>query len=176
MKKFSAVLTMGFLVSNFAHAIVVPNWERPISGTKLAPTGDTMTSHELRAFHLTINKRDGAKAVTSFTMTEDTGIRCITTPCPSSKKTVFMITNIKPSFHGESIRYEATEKLVNIRPNVRIAPRKLEVTETSMELVVPGGGGFMRRTYWEVQVDAFGKPLQTYTGKPKPIATIQTVP
>ena len=88
---------------------------------------------------LSLNKMDGSLKPVSFTMVLDTGIRCIVAPFPSEVRVEFSIVKIAPGFHGDLVRYEAIEKLKNIPPNVRIAPRKLFVTESSMELVAAGG-------------------------------------
>jgi hypothetical protein len=50
---------------------------------------------------LIINKRDDAKAPTSFTLVEDTGLRCITTPCPSTTTSEFQIERISPSLRND---------------------------------------------------------------------------
>ncbi len=77
-----------------------------------------------------------------------------------------------PSFHGDSVRYEAVEVLKNIPPHVRIAPRHLILTESSMELVAPGGGGFTRRTVWELEVQRFAAQSHHYYGNPEALASI----
>lgn len=119
------------------------------------------------AYTLSINKEDGKKEPVSFTVAEDTGIRCIQAPCPSQVTTEFTITEISPGFHSDVVRYEAIEVLKNIPANVRIAPRRLLVTESSMELVKPGGNGFMRRTMWDVEIRTFPNQVQIYTGQPE---------
>lgn len=168
MGNFSKAVFAGLMGSSFAHAMVAPNFEKPVMTARLKATGDTATSNELRALALTMNQRRGAEAATSFTLLEDTGIRCFRAPCPSTKNTTFVVTGVHASFrHGDSVRYEAREVLVNIPPNVRIVPRKLELTESSMELVAPGGGGFIRRTLWDLEIERFGRPTQTYAGEPK---------
>lgn len=174
MKKLSYVATAGLLFTSLAQAVVVPLWERPILEAKLTATGDTVHSRELRAFHLTMHKRDDSEAATTFTLVEDSGIRCNRAPCPSTKNTTFVVTGVHSSFHrGDSTRYVAREVLKNIRPNERRAPRTLNLTESSMELVAPGGGGFLRRTIWEVEVESFAKPAMTYYGRPTGVVTIQ---
>ena len=145
-----------------------PNFERPVMTARLQATGDTAQSREPRAIAITMNQRTYSDAASSFTLLESTGIVCVMAPCPSTVETQFVVTGVHASFHhGDSVRYEAREVLKRIPPNVRIVPRKLELTESSMELVAPGGGGFMRRTMWEVEIERFSRPTQTYSGVAK---------
>ena len=124
---------------------------------------------------LSLNKMDGNVKPVSFTMLVDTGIRCITAPCPSAATIEFTIVNIAPGFHGDVVRYEAIEKLKNIPANVRIAPRKLFVTESSMELVAAGGHGFVRRSMWEVELQSFSQETQVYQGSPRALLVTTSV-
>ena len=172
MKKALLALA-GLMIANIAGAVVDPTWERPVLSASLREISQTKPVGGSRATHLTKNQRDGWKDATSFTLVEDTGIRCVTTPCPSTKVTQFNVKSIVGSLHGSDVvRYEAVEVLKNIPPHVRIAPRRLNVTESSMELVRPGGGGFMRRMMWEAEVESFSQPARLYTGTPKAVPTI----
>lgn len=153
MKLLSTLAVAGLLFTGVAQADVDPNFEMPISEADLTEIIGTKPVEGARAYYMTKNQRVNADEPTSFTMHEDTGIRCVTTPCPSVRRVQFRITNIEHSFHNaDVVRYEAVEVLKNIPPHVRIARRQLFVTESSMELVAPGGGGFTRRTMWQVQV------------------------
>ncbi len=121
-----------------------------------------------RARTLALNKQDELQEPSSFTLVEDTGIRCIMAPCPSEKVTQFRIEEIGHSFHNfDVIRYEAVEIFTNIPRNVRMAPRRLYVTESSMELVGINGEGFERRTTWDVELTSFSRKTQAYTGNPE---------
>jgi len=172
MKKLSYLAIAGLMVANFAAAIDVPGWERPIQGAELTLAEDSGAVDHV-ATYLTLNQQDGATSPTSFTLTEDTGIRCITTPCPSSREVGFTITGPAKRVGFDTIQYHAVEVLKDIPPHVRIARRHLTVTESSMELVAPGGGGFTRRTYWQVEVKPFAQETQVYYGNPEPLASIQ---
>jgi len=60
-----------------------------------------------QAEQLLVNKADGKPQIVGFTLIEDTGLRCVTTPCPSSKTTHFYVTNISKKKSG-SIVYTAS--------------------------------------------------------------------
>lgn len=171
MKKLSLFAVAALTVANIASAVYAPGWERPIMGGPLDYIAPTKPVPGLKAMHLVLNQRDEAKEPTSFTLTEDTGIRCVTTPCPSSKETQFDITRIR--FTRRGVEYEAVEVLKNIPPHVRIARRTLTVVESDMEIVVPGGGGFAQLTYWDVVVKGFAAPADHYTARPEAIFTAQ---
>lgn len=173
MKKLSFLAVAGLLVTSLANAIEVPGWERPIMGAALNYIVPTKPVEGLRAQYLTLNQQDGAEQPTSFTLTEDTGIRCVVAPCPSTRETEFTIQSIDYSRRADSVRYVAVEVLKNIPPHVRIARRQLIVNESSMELVAPGGDGFMRRTIWQVEVRRFAQPSHNYYGTAEPLASIQ---
>ncbi len=164
----------GLMLGSVANAIVIQNWERPIKGAQLTADQDTAKLPGANATYLTMNKRDDSSEPTSFTLQEDTGIRCITVPCPSTRDVQFKITAILPAIHNHDVlRYEAIEVLKHIPANVRIARRHLTVTESSMELVAPGGNGFMRREVWDVEVAPFAQNSQFYYGNPQALASIQ---
>lgn len=153
-----------------ADAVIRLGWERPKMRANLELVDGLKFP---RALSLTLNQRDEAKEPTTFVMVEDTGIRCVTVPCPSKATTVFRIERVIPSFHRRDVvRYEAIEILKNIAPNVRLAPRRLFVTESSMELIAPEGQGFQVRTIWEVEVVSFPDKTQVYGGYPELLYTI----
>ena len=173
MKLLSTLAVAGLLATTVAKADVNPNWERPFMGGALTEIVGTKPVIGARANYMTINQRDNASEPTSFTMHEDTGIRCITAPCPSTRVVEFKITKINQRFHrGDTVQYEAVEVLKNIPPHVRIARRHLIVTESSMELVAPGGNGFTRRTVWDVQVKQFSAGSIHYYSYPTDLSTI----
>jgi hypothetical protein len=160
------LLALALIVTSFAQADFVPGRERAVMRAKLSQIEGLATFP--RATSLSLNKIDGVQKPSSFTLVEDTGIRCVTAPCPSEKTTKFKIVNISnPIRNADKVTYEAIEVLTNIPANVKIAPRKLTVVETSMELVAPGGNGFQRRLYWEVQVLSFPNDSAVYTGNPQ---------
>ncbi len=173
MKNVFITLTAWIAIANVASAVVVPRWERPIMRAQLSLVDGSFFP---RAMSLTLNQRDESSQPTSFTLVEDTGIRCIMAPCPSRKVTQFEIQEVSHAFHNSDIiQYEAVEILRFVPKNVRIAPRRLNVTQTSMELVAPGGDGFMRRNQWEVEIsNFFGKP-QMYEGTPEPVFTVADI-
>lgn len=153
------------LIASAANAAPRFRTELPVKQAGLREIVGTKPVGGLRAFHLTANQRFDAEDYTSFTLVEDTGIRCIMAPCPSSVDTKFVVTNVEETGR-ETVKYTAVEVLKNIPANVRIAPRWLFVTESSMELVAPGGGGFMRREVWNVQVKPFATGSRYYYGNP----------
>ena len=174
MRSLSVLAVAGLMIGSVANAMVIKNLDRPLMGAKLTRVEPaTPGFNPARGEYLTLNRLDGAVKPTSLTLTEDTGIRCFRAPCPSSKVTDFEITAVLPGFHSDVVRYEAVEVLRNIPPNVRIARRKLNLTESSMELVAPGGVGFMRRTLWDVEISSFPNQVQNYTGNPVALATAQ---
>jgi len=172
MKNLSFLAVAGLLLGNLASAIEVPGWERPIKEAQLHYIAPTKPVDGLKAYHLTMNQLDEAAEPTSFTLQEDTGIRCITTPCPSTRDTEFKIDTITHEGH-DTVQYVATEVLKNIPPHVRIARRTIIVNESNMELVAPGGGGFTQRTMWDVEVKRFGAQSARYYGNVDYVATIQ---
>lgn len=167
MKKLTMLAAAGVMLSTMAMAgteiVAKSSPLKEIVGTKPVPG--------LRAFHLDLNRDDQGK-YSSFTLKEDTGIRCVVAPCPSSKDTKFTINQVIVD-RRDTVRYQATEVLTNIPPNVRIVPRKMEVVESSMELVAPGGGGFMRREMWNVRVTTFPNTSIYYAGSPKSAETLE---
>lgn len=172
MKSLSFLAVAGLMFANVASAIYAPNWERPIMGSDLRYVSPTKPVPGFKAVYLTINQRDNSKKPTSFTLKEDNGIRCIVAPCPNIVDTQFKIVSIAPAFHSDAVRYEAVEVLKNIPANVRMAARRMFVTESSMELVGKGGVGFTRRTVWEVEVSTFSQPSKRYYGYPQALASI----
>lgn len=171
MKNLSYFAVAGLMIGNLASAVSVPGWERPIKEAELHYIVPTKPVEGLLANHLTLNQLDEANEPTTFTLQEDTGIRCITTPCPSTKNTEFRIDTIEHQGR-DGVRYVATEVLKNIPPHVRIARRTLIVNESNMELVAPGGGGFMQRTMWDVEVKRFAAPSHRYYGNVNDVFTI----
>lgn len=169
MRAFSFLAVGALMLAHAAHATSLRPLELPILRGTLTTVAQGPIAH-LRAMSLTQNQSVYADEPTSFTLVEDTGIRCIMAPCPSQVSTKFKITDIVPALHNSDVvRYEAVEVLKNIPPHVRIAPRRLTVTESSMELVAPGGGGFMRRLYWDVEIYRFNSDPQRYSSNPKPV-------
>ena len=172
MKNLSFLAVATLMIGNIASAVSVPGWERPIKEAELNYIAPTKPQSGLLANHLTLNQLDEATEPTTFTLQEDTGIRCITTPCPSSRNVEFKINQILHE-RRDGVRYVATEILKNIPPHVRIVPRTLIVKESTMELVAPGGGGFMQRTMWNVEVRRFNDETHHYYGEVQDVYTIQ---
>lgn len=176
MKSLNLLALAAILTTTFASAMVSPNWERPIFGAALhsdESTGQPRPIDVRRATYLTMNQASSAAEPTSFTLQEDTGIRCVMAPCPSTVETTFEITRIIYSMVNGPTRYEAREVLRNIPPHVRIAPRTLLVDQSDMEIVAPGGNGFQNRIVWRVEIQTFANESKFYFGNPQYLATIQ---
>lgn len=93
------------MVSLSAFGVHRPGWERPVYNVPLEQIdGD---GRYPRPTNLMINKQSVAKQFTSFKLVEDTGVRCITTPCPSEQTTVFYVTGVSKNRGGSTI-YEAS--------------------------------------------------------------------
>lgn len=145
----SAMMLLGAVQSQ---AIVRPGWERPIQTAQLTTNSNTIE----RVMSLTMNRQDGVRQPTSFTALVDTGIRCVTTPCPSTRYVQFRITNIQR--FGAQVVYTAIENLV-VPPGV-VGPIAKFMTVTASHGV------------WSVEVNHFGRTT-LYQGYPQPVATIQ---
>lgn len=105
--KLSGVLALLSLVTAFsAQAIVRPGWERPILKAEVESEVATYP----RPMTLTMNKQDGFEFATSFTLKEDTGIRCIMAPCPSQVTNLFKIQH-RDVYRNGLVRYTAIEVL-----------------------------------------------------------------
>jgi hypothetical protein len=172
MKNFSFLVVASLLIGSSASAVVRPGWERPIMGASLNYIVPTKPVAGPIANFLTLNRRDESQVATSFTLTEDTGIRCVVAPCPSSKTTNFVVVKVTPALRRATVEYHAVEVLTNIPPHVKMAPRRLHVTESQMELVAPGGGGFISNTIWQVRVTSFPNKLHVYEGRPDYLGSI----
>jgi hypothetical protein len=71
-----------------AHAVYAPNWERPVLRAdlqELAANGGVI-NYSLKK-SLTLNKRDGARQATTYTLTEERRVQCFRAPCPPMKHT-----------------------------------------------------------------------------------------
>ncbi len=114
MKLLSTLLCAGLiLAASIAQADVNPTLDRPVLGAELTEIIGTKPVDGQRAFYMTKNLSFSTDEALSFTMHEDTGIRCVTTPCPSTREVKFLINDLFIQRHGETIRYEATEVLTN---------------------------------------------------------------
>ncbi len=95
-KQFSLlVVSLAAIVNLSAFALSRPGIERPIFEARLNVTGGN--GQYPLATQIIMNKLDGAKAATSFTLVEDNGIRCFTTPCPNLQTSLFRVTNVEES-------------------------------------------------------------------------------
>jgi hypothetical protein len=130
------MLAVAALSSLSAFGVVRPGWERPVAKAELSQIeGD---GRYPRPTTLTKNKQDGAKEATSFTLVEDTGLRCITTPCPSHKTTVFHVLNVKRARTGRVEYTASTDKpfLVGIiAPKPGHVVRKITVIDYTNDTV-----------------------------------------
>lgn len=166
MKAISVLVFASLLVGGIANATSLLETETAIRGGELRYIVPTKPQPGHLATYLTLNQDDSANQPTSMTLTEDNGIRCFTVECPASDDTRFKIVEITYP-HRDQVTYKAIEVLKNIPANVRIAPRQIVLNESSMELVKPGGGGFMRRTMWDLQVKQFSQQTKYYTSQPR---------
>ena len=149
-------LALVALTSFSAFGIVRPGWERPVKTAQLEQIeGD---GRYPRPTELTMNKQDGALNATSFTLVEDTGLRCITTPCPSSKTTQFRVTQANTLRNG-SVRYLATSVprvliMGIIAPGPGSKARAIEVLARDEKLVRTYGDAARRRALDQFSADA----------------------
>ncbi len=102
-----------------------PGFERPIYKATL----ETRHLNYPRAELLTMTKQDGARFATGFTLVEDTGIRCVTTPCPSSHTSQWRIDprTGRKVLPGGTVVYTAVERV----RHPSIAARVLTLTDHS---------------------------------------------
>lgn len=157
---FIALLTILTAVS--AQAIVRPGWERPILKAEV----ETNFANFPRPTTLTMNKKDGFEFATSFTLVEDTGIRCIKAPCPSEVKKLFKIKS-RNVYRTGLVRYTAIEVL----NTTAIGPiaRQLTVDDHSQDIF---------RSRFKFDWIGFvqqrpGLPVVEFGGNPEPVYTIQ---
>lgn len=93
-------------------------FERPVGTVHLSQIdGD---GRYPRPEALTLNRFNTSKTYTSFKLVEDTGIRCVTTPCPSETTTKFNVTNVRTTRTGDVV-YTADSRPIMIMGI--IAPR-----------------------------------------------------
>ncbi len=121
-------------------------------GPTVLPRLETLTLHESAA---------NPKQLV-FVAVEDTGIRCITTPCPSSQTTQYRVTSVE-QVDAQTKKYVAWQVLTNIPPNVRIAPRVMTVVDFA---------GFQQQ--WSVHVtNRLPGGAANYVGYPQPAEEIE---
>ena len=118
---------------------------------------------------LSVNKQDGVQAVAGFTLTEDTGLRCIKAPCPSEKTTQFHVTNISKKRSGSIVYTASTDKpfIMGI-----IAPRPGHVTRT-IEVADHSNNKVARYKFpWILKIQG-AHDLHTYGGHAEPLMVTQ---
>ncbi len=164
-------LVLVALTSFSAFGIVRPGWERPIKKAQLEQIeGD---GRYPRPSELTMNKQDGAPKATSFTLVDDTGIRCITTPCPSSKTTEFSVTQVTTLPHG-SVKYVATSARRLIMGIIAPVPGHQTPVRT-IEVLDHSNNNIARHKYqWVLSYTTLMGHFQ-YGGNPEGVMTIQGV-
>lgn len=160
------ILTALFINTPVAQAIWLPGWERPVMRAELELQEDGGASEYPAVEALVMNKRDGSEHATSFTLIEDTGIRCITAPCPSQKESKFIVSRVSIAKNGGSTLYDALEVL-EVEPGM-IGPMARRLT--LMDHTTNGLREF--DPAWIVTIQHFGT-RQTYVGNPEPLYTIQ---
>ncbi len=107
---------------------------------------------------------------TSFLLQEDTGIRCVKAPCPSTRATKFVITD-KQSVGCGSEEYTALNTAVTNGPD--------ESGETKYEIIrVVDHTNRTCRDFrpfkWEVEIEAANGARQSLQGNPNPINLFST--
>lgn len=165
MKTFGKFIFILALVGGLsAQAIYNPKWERPIFKAELTE----VFGHELFRFpvaeELTLHQRDGAKDKTLFSLVEDTGLRCITTPCPSHVTSLFTITKIQ-KIDAQTVKYFAKElPRVDVNGSIYNGLRKLEVVDFVGE-----------RQQWNLTIKEDSRKARKYVGYPEGVPTIESI-
>ncbi len=157
------------LMSVSAFADFRPGRVRPISKIQLEQIeGDGRYPLPVE---LTVNKQDGATGVAGFTLLEDKGLRCVTTPCPSHQTTQFHVTNVSKSRAGSIVYTASTD-----RPFIMgiIVPRPGHVTRT-IEVSDHTNNKLARHKFpWILKIKGL-HDIHTYGGHAEPVYTTQSV-
>lgn len=141
----------------------VPGRIRPTMKAQLNSVDDTEVIFP-NATVIYFNTEDGTMNLKSFTLTMDTGLRCIQAPCPSFVNVPFRVTKTsQPVPNVNEFHYQAVEVLKNIPINVKRAPRRLKVTVSDREVAGSiNGQPFSHQTIVQVQLSTFPSLNQEY--------------
>lgn len=170
MKRYGAMLAMAaVVVTGSAMADYRPGYDRPLAQASLVSNQRTYP----KPTHLITTRKDGGLFdVTGMTLTEDTGIRCITTPCPSERTTTFVVTGQPVLLPGNSVQYTGVQNLIVPGPlgRPRYVQRTLTLVDHSNSVL-----GIARPYAWEVTVRQGFAIVGRAAGNPEPIYTTQGV-
>ncbi len=157
------------LITSSAFGGIRPIGERPYAKVRLEQIeGD---GRYPRPTELTINRRDRSIDAASFLLVEDTGLRCITTPCPSHKTSKFHVTKVFRTKDG-SVLYTANNTPVLITGIIAPGPGHVDRT---IQVADHSNNRRLRFKFpWILKLQ--GKfEAATYGGHPELINTIQKV-
>lgn len=166
--RFASLIALVSLVAGQANAIVRPGWERPILRAELQQlaAGGAVTNYHLKK-SLTMNKQDGFRQPTSFTLVEENQVFCVRAPCPPIKRVrQFRVQSVAKVGCG-SVRYTSVEVAPHGLTDFPAAV--LNLTDHTTRLCDD-----YRPYLWEVTVRSPREALRRFGGKPEPVYTIQT--
>lgn len=157
-----SLVLFALIIGISAHAIFDPTWERPIYQADLTQ----FYTHEMIRFpiaqHLVMHQRDGSQYPTMFTLTEDTGLRCIQAPCPGVVvKSKFRVVKV------DELSQLVTRFVAKEMP--KVGPFGMPVV--SRRTLVVHQGNYLRMQ-WNVRV-IDNKGPQQYVGYPEGVITIE---
>lgn len=158
------MMAVAMAVTGSAMADFRPGYERPLMQADLVANQRTFPL----PVHVMTTRQDGSnREITGITLTEDTGLRCVTTPCPSQRVSQFVVTGAQ-LLPGNSVAYTGYGNLVVKGPlgRPRIVQRSITLVDHSNSVVA-----FPRPYLWEVTVRqglaivgrAVGNPEVIYT-------------
>ncbi|MCB9254477.1 MAG: hypothetical protein H6617_07320 [Bdellovibrionaceae bacterium] len=165
MKKLGLLaISLSVLASATSFGIYDPTWERPVQRAGLNEAFTHEAFEYPVASELTLHKRDGQRKATVFSLTEDTGIRCVMAPCPSFKTSLFQIVGVR-RVDRLRVEYKAVE-LPRVEDNGKIVNggRSLDVVDFA---------GFQQQ--WNVRVRGIEGRSRNYVGYPEAVVTIQSL-
>lgn len=156
-----------------AHAVVIPGWERPIYEADLVELDeDGNVIEEHLAKQLTMHRRAGSEAATSFALSEEVQVYCVVAPCaPIERTAVFRVVGSPLRDGCGSVHYKAFESspadLMDDRAQVNL-PRRLTLVDHSTRICKD-----LRRFRWDVQIDERDGETRHLGGNPTAVYTIQ---
>jgi len=169
MKRYGSMLVAAAVVAGSAMADYRPGYERPIFRSDLVGMQRTFPLPT----ELTMTRMDGARLnVTGFTLTEDTGIRCIQAPCPSFRTSQFAVVGFPVILPGNSIQYTAVSNMLVTGPfgRPRIVQRTLVLVDHSNSFL-----DIFRPYLWDVTVRQGFIVVGRAGGNPEPVYTTASV-
>ncbi|MEZ4751265.1 MAG: hypothetical protein R3B54_11785 [Bdellovibrionota bacterium] len=165
MKKLGLLaISLTVFVSASSFGIYDPTWERPVQRAGLTEAFTHEAFEYPVAVELTLHKRDGERKSTLFSLTEDTGIRCVMAPCPSSVTSLFQIVGVR-RIDRMRVEYKAVE-VPHIEGNGKIVNggRSLEVLDFA---------GFQQQ--WNVRVSGSKRSAATMSGTLKRLSRSESL-